>query len=183
MSVDSVLAPGLDVRVALADAGTAAWPVAVGQAGSGLDGAELRVLAEDPALAADLMAIAARARRTGQSPLDHLESVGRINPMEAARLRARTLGLGLLLREEMPAHEGRAGLLPPRMAAVHGIRVQQAGPGALVLAAPRPTPRLAAEMASLFPAMAIAWQVLAPPATAAQLRPEQAADAPATTLH
>ncbi len=183
MSVETVLAPVLDVRVALAAAGTAAWPVAVGQAGSGLDGAELRVLAEEPALAADLMLIAARARRAGQSPLDHLENLGRLTAMDAARLRARTLGLGLLLREEAPAHEGRTGLLPPRMAALHGIRVQQAGPRALVLAAPRPTARLAAEMAALFPAMAIAWQVLAPAGSAAQVRPDEDLAPSPPTLH
>jgi bacteriophage N4 adsorption protein B len=170
--VEAVLAPGLNLRVALAAGGTAAWPVALGQAGSGMDGAELRVLAEEPAFGPALMAIAGRARRAGQSPLDHLENTGQLTGTEAARLRARTLGLGLVRPEDAPVHEGRAGLLPPGIAALHGIRVQQAGPGALVMTAPRPTARLAAEVAALFPAMAIAWQVLAP-AVIAAARSEQ----------
>jgi hypothetical protein len=48
------------------------------------------------------------------------------------------------------------------MAERHGVHVLGAGPGSLVLAAPRPTPRLAAEMAALFPTLAIVWQVLGP---------------------
>ena len=156
-----LLAPTLDVRLALAAGGCEAWPVALGEAMGGMDGAELRVLAAEPALASELMALARRARKAGQSPIDHLEASGRLSPLEAARLRARTLGLTLFVREAPASNGALGGLLPPGLAERHGIHVRHSGSGSLVLAAPRPTPALAAELAVLFPAMAIAWQVLA----------------------
>jgi adsorption protein B len=158
----AVLAPSLDVRVALAACGQDAWPVALGEAGGALDGAELRALAAEPWFAAELMPLSRRARSRGQSPLDYLESIGRLSPMASARWRAKTLGLSLLAGDATPANDFRIGLLPPGMAERHGVHVLHAGPGSLVLAAPRPTPRLAAEMAALFPTLAIVWQVLGP---------------------
>ncbi|MFL6829961.1 MAG: hypothetical protein ACJ8D5_04975, partial [Sphingomicrobium sp.] len=55
---------------------------------------------------------------------------------------------------------GQDGMLPPSMVR-RGVEVREASPGAFVLAAPRPTPRLARDAARLLPGWRIAWQVAA----------------------
>jgi hypothetical protein len=157
MAPEAVLAPSLDVRVALAAAGRAAWP-----AESGIDGAELRTLAGEPTHAEVLPVLSQLARQLGQSPIDYLESAERLSVADAARLRAKTFGLALVRRRDVKPAAAHPGLLPPGLAERHDIHVDQVGPRLLVLASPRPTPRLAAEIAALFPTVAIAWEVLMP---------------------
>jgi adsorption protein B len=157
-----LLAPSLDVRLALAAGSCEAWPVALGEAVGGMDGAEIRALAGEPSLAPELMSLARQARLAGQSPIDHLEAGGRLSAFEASRLRARSLGLTMFVRAVGPARPAAAaGLLPPDLVDRHGLLVRKRDDRSLLLAAPRPTPALAAELASLFPSLAIAWQVLA----------------------
>jgi bacteriophage N4 adsorption protein B len=162
VATSSILAPTLDVRLALAIGSRQAWPVNVGEAVGGMDGAELRLLAQEPQVAAErLMSLAGRARKGGRSPIDQLEDTAQLTPLAAARLRSRTLGLTLFVSDKGTVSDASGGLLPPGLAQRHGILVRRSGPDELLLAAPRPTPRLAAELAALFPAKAIAWQVLA----------------------
>jgi hypothetical protein len=180
----AVLAPSLDVRLALAAGSCDAWPVNLGEAVGGLDGAELRALASEPSLVPELMSLARRARRAGQSPIDHLETAGRLSAFQLSRLRAHALGLTMFVRRPgapSPPAAATAGLLPPGLVERHGLHLRQRDDRSMLLAAPRPTPALAAEVAALFPSVAIGWQVLA----SGQLRvlterPEQA-DADAAT--
>ena len=55
--------------------------------------------------------------------------------------------------------DGAYDWLPPGWALRDDIQLVDLSPGSLVVAAPRPTPRLAREIATLFPDAAIAWRV------------------------
>ena len=156
--VESVLAPALDVRLALAAASRVAWPKGISGGLGGMDGSELQAIAADPDWAGDLTDLAGASRSSGRSPVGYLLGTGGISADMAARLRARALGVALA----GPTDDGsslRHDWLPPGWALKDDIQLLDAQPGSLVIAAPHPTPSLAREVASLFPDQAIAWRV------------------------
>ena len=121
----------------------------------GLDAAELDALKTELDHGVDLARLAGDARDQGLSPLEHLEANGAIAPVAIARARARLYGLSLAAE----AGSSAAGLLPPRVALTHCVTVVGRSAGAVVLAAPRPTPRLAQEVVSLLSPLKVAWAV------------------------
>ena len=155
--VQHVLAPALDVRLALAAASRLAWPEGIAGGLAGMDGSELQAIAADPDWAGDLTELARSARRSGRSPVDYLLAVGGISAEMGARLRARALGVALA--GATTADGLRHDWLPPGWALKDDIQLLDVQPGSLVVAAPHPTPSLAREVASLFPDQAIAWRV------------------------
>jgi adsorption protein B len=159
--VAAVLAPGLAVRIALAVASREAWPERVALRVPGFDGEELATLFDEAALAGDAAKLASVATHLDMSPIDHLETTGRISHGHAARLRARALGLPVAALDGCP--DAAPDVLPPELVAAHHIRVHDADARGLILAAPRPSPRLAHQVAELFIERAIAWRVLARP--------------------
>jgi len=160
-SLEAVLAPGLAVRVALAVAGREAWPDRVALGVPGFNGEELAVLLDETVLAGDAANVIGVATRLGMSPIDHLETTGRISQAYAVRLRARALGLPVASLDDCRC--SAADVLPPELVAAHHIHVYDADARGLVLAAPRPSPRLAHQVAELFIERPIAWRVLARP--------------------
>lgn len=159
--VEAALAPGLAVRVALAVAGREAWPDRAQLRVPGFDGEELAALLDEAALAGDAANVIGVAAHLGMSPIDHLETTGRVSHGHAVRLRARALGLPVATLDDCRC--SAADVLPPELVCAHHIHVQDADARGLVLAAPRPTPRLAHQVAELFVERAIAWRVLARP--------------------
>jgi hypothetical protein len=99
----------------------------------------------------------AAARGAGVSPLVYLEGRGEVDSDAAARMRAEVLGLPVAAARAKET--GIGGVLPPGIERRHGLAARSAGCGALVLAAPRPSPALAREVADLLPGWRIAWQV------------------------
>jgi len=168
----AVLAPGLAVRVALAVASREAWPDRLALRVPGFDGEELATLLDEAALACDAASVIGVAPHLGMSPIDHLETTGRISHGYAVRLRARALGLPVATLDDCRC--SAAEMLPPELVAAHHIHVYDADARGLVLAAPRPSPRLAHQVAELFIERAIAWRVLAKPEHAlANIAPER----------
>ena len=156
--VARALAPGLEVRIALALASRRAWPQGGALQTPGIEGEELAALLCDKSLSLAVDEIRGAGADDGQSPIDYLESVGRIGRGAAARLRAIALGLDIELADPPPPAGGE---LPPELVARHEIRVIESDARGLVLAAPRPTPLLANQVAELFIERAVAWRVLA----------------------
>jgi adsorption protein B len=154
----TVLAPALDVRVALSLASRATWPIGIALHEPGLDGAELAALLAEPAFAVDATTIACGAHELAMSPIEFVESRWHISPRRVAQLRARALGLLTDSAPHRPAH----GILPPELVTAHDVRVCEANSHGLVLAAPAPTPLLAHRVAELFVERAVAWRVLGP---------------------
>ncbi len=155
--VEICTAPAIDVRVALAVAARRAWPDGIAAGVDGLDGAELQAIsrARFPVGLADL---AEGARREGRSPIEHLSRLGHASPEEVQRLRAGAYGLALSERDG-ERHPAGPSLAPFEAVSSEGVEVIERDGGAFVLAAPHPSPRLAREVASLFPDAAIAWCV------------------------
>ncbi len=156
--VRTMLAPALDVRLALAAASRRAWPDGIVANTGGLDGCELAAIAADPDWAGDLDALAQGARRTARAPIDYLLAAGGVSPDMGARLRARAMGVALADASRLD-FELDNDWLPPGWALRGDIQLLDVQPGALLVAAPHPTPSLAREVASLFPDHAIAWRV------------------------
>jgi bacteriophage N4 adsorption protein B len=157
--VETILAPSLEVCVSLALVSRDAWPGGVALGIPGFDGEEVAALLVEPDLAGGAAEVARIASEHGVSPVDHLESTGRIDAVRAAGLRARALGLPVEpARPETPA----LGFVPPELVARHDIRLCADG-GGLVLAASRPAPLLAHQVAELYIVRAVAWRVLAAP--------------------
>ena len=152
------LAPSLDIRLALAVASKRAWPDGIREGVGGMDGVELMTIDEDPGWRGSLVPLRNAAIDSGQSPIDYLLAAGRIEPQLGARLRARALGVALAQPSQLDP-EGAYDWLPPGWALRDDIQLVDLSPGSLVVAAPRPTPRLAREIAALFPDAAIAWRV------------------------
>ncbi len=152
------LAPSLDLRCALAVAARTAWQRGICAGVAGMDGTELRTIMEDPDWEGDLIALRNSAIDDGRSPIDFLLDHGRIDPQMAARLRARALGVALADPSQLYP-EGTHDWLPPGWALRDDLHLIDLSGGSLVVAAPRPTPRLAREVATLFPDTAIAWRV------------------------
>jgi len=156
--VARALAPGLEVRIALALASRRAWPQGGALQTPGIEGEELAALLCDTSLSLGVDEIRGAGSDDGLSPIDHLEANGRIGQGVASRLRAVALGLDVELAEG-EAPDG--GQLPPELVSRHQIRVIDSDARGMVLAAPRPTPLLANQVAELFVDRAIAWRVLA----------------------
>ncbi|HEX8796112.1 MAG TPA: hypothetical protein VF765_34415, partial [Polyangiaceae bacterium] len=154
LSFDTVGTPSV-LRVSLA-AISGTIPGAVDESGLfGTDAAELRALEAELEPRVDVARVAGAAREEGLSPLEHVEASGGVSPTILARVRARLYGLSLAPWKGSSA----AGLLPPRFAHAHGVTVVHRGTDAVVLAAPRPTPRLAQEVVSLLAPLKVAWAV------------------------
>lgn len=150
--VSFVPAGSLSVRVALAvgekDRATSLAP--------GVDGDELAALVvrgfvESPS------AVLSAARCRGLSPIEYLEEEGILDAAAAAAARADALGIPLA-GAVLPAPETE-GLLPPGLARDGGISVIEASPGAVVLAAARPTASLSRKVARAMPGWRVAWKV------------------------
>ncbi len=156
--LDVFLAPSLDVRLGLAVASKVAWPGGMKEGVGGMDGAELKVIDEDPGWRGDLTELRDAALDAGKSPIDYLLAAGRIESQLGARLRARSLGVALARPSQIDP-EGAYDWLPPGWAVRDDIQLVDLSQGQLVVAAPRPTARLAREIASLFPDAAVAWRV------------------------
>jgi len=154
--VRTLLAPELDVRSALAAASQKAWPDGICAGTGGLDGCELAAISADPDWAGDLGALAEGAVRTARAPIDYLLAAGGVSADMGARLRARAMGVALAGANPLDLDEE---WLPPGWAMKGDIQLLDVQPGALVVAAPHPTPSLAREVAALFPDHAIAWRV------------------------
>jgi adsorption protein B len=152
------LAPSLDLRCALAVGSRYAWNQGISSGLAGMDGMELRVIEDDPDWDGDIIELRNLAIDEGRSPIDQLRESGLIDANMAARLRARALGVALASPSQLDPdapHEW----LPPGWALRDDLQLVELSPGSLVVAAPRPTPRLARAVAALFPDAAIAWRV------------------------
>ncbi|MCO4768503.1 MAG: glycosyl transferase family protein [Deltaproteobacteria bacterium] len=154
--VRTLLAPALDVRSALAAASNQAWPDGIVANTGGLDGCELQAISADPDWGGDLESLAAGAVRTARAPIDYLLAAGGVSADMGARLRARAMGVALAGASRV---DDQDDWLPPGWALRGDIQLLDVQPGALVVAAPHPTPSLAREVATLFPDHAIAWRV------------------------
>ncbi len=156
--VQVYLAPAIDVRLALAGAARFAWPQGIAGGAWGTDGAELDAIRVDPGWTGDLDLLRRSCRIAGKSPIEYLLAAGRIGPEMAARLRARSIGLALAGQARLDEDEGNEWL-PPGLALREDIQLVDIRPGMLVVAAPKPSPRLTRQVAALFPDVAIAWRV------------------------
>jgi bacteriophage N4 adsorption protein B len=156
--MDLFLAPTLDIRLALAVTTKLSWPQGITAGIAGMDGVELKTIGEDPGWRGDLVDLRDAAIDAGKSPVDYLLAAGRIEPELGARLRARALGVALAQPSQLDP-DGAYDWLPPGWALRDDIQLVDLSRGSLVVAAPRPTPRLAREIAALFPDAAIAWRV------------------------
>ncbi len=176
MDVVPVLAPALDVRLALSLAGRLAWPEGIAAGVGGVDGIELSAIARDPGWSGDLSQLRDAARGSGRSPIDYLAAVDGVSPPAVGRLRARALGIPIAEATEIDADEPE-DWLPPGWAQREDVQLVDLAPAGLLLATPHPTPQLARDVASLFPDTAIAWRV----APLAPSRASRAAAGPRTT--
>jgi hypothetical protein len=156
--VQLYLAPAIDVRLALAGGARIAWPDGIAGGAWGTDGAELDAIRVDPGWTGELDLLRRSCRIAGKSPIEYLLAAGRIGPEMAARLRARSIGLALAGQARLDENEGNEWL-PPGLALREDIQLVDIRPGMLVVAAPRPSPRLTRQVAALFPDVAIAWRV------------------------
>src|SRR6185503_2562996 len=101
--VARALAPGLEVRIALALASRRAWPQGGALQTPGIEGEELAALLCDSSLSLGVDEIRGAGADDGLSPIDHLEAVGSIGRGAASRLRAIALGLDVELADgEVP---------------------------------------------------------------------------------
>jgi len=156
--LDFHLAPTLDIRLALALAVRVAFPEGVAAGMAGMDGVELMTIDADPGWSGDVVALRNASLDAGRSPIEYLLATGRISPQLAARLRARALSVALAQPSQLEA-EAEQAWLPPGWALRDDIQLVELSERSLIVAAPRPTPRLARELAALFPDVAIAWRV------------------------
>jgi hypothetical protein len=156
--VQVFLAPAIDVRLTLVATARVAWPTGIAGGAWGTDGAELDAVRVDPAWHGDLTLLRLSCRLAGKSPIEYLLAAGRIGPEMAARLRARSIGLALAGQARLDETEGNEWL-PPGLALREDIQLVDIRPGMLVVAAPKPSPRLTRQVAALFPDVAIAWRV------------------------
>jgi adsorption protein B len=121
----------------------------------GLDAVEWRAIAAELPGRTDVARHVGEAREKGRSPLEHLEEIGGLPEGALARARARAFGLRLCERSGVEA----AGLLPPRLAAAYDVTVVRHDRDSVDLASPRPTPRLAQQVASLLSPLKVVWSV------------------------
>ena len=157
-AVVPALAPGLDVRLALALASRRAWPGGIAVGVGGMDGVELSALARDPGWSGDLEQIRDAARGSGRSPIDYLVAVSGVSPESGARLRARALGVNVASAADIDGDEPE-DWLPPGWAERADLQLVDLSPGGVTVATTRPSPPLAREIAALFPDTAIVWRV------------------------
>lgn len=143
---------GVALRLALASVEGAIPTLAVDAGLFGLDAVEVQALRDE--VEGDVAEFARDARERGLSPLEWFEESHRDDPSAVARVRARTFGLPLSNRGTLAT-----GLLPPRLAHEHDVTLVAREGDLVALAAPRPTPRLAQEVASLLAPLRVAWSV------------------------
>jgi hypothetical protein len=150
-----IVAPPAAVRIALALA-EGSFAAAADDVGHfGLDGVEWRALNAELETRADLGRHVLHARARGLSPLDYFDAIRGADPRVLARARARTFGLQLTER----VGESARGLLPPRLVAANDVTVVHRDDDSVVLASPRPTARVAQQIALLLSPMKVAWSV------------------------
>jgi len=157
-SVAPVLAPALDIRLALALAARRAWPEGIAASVGGMDGVELSAIARDPGWSGDVGQIRDAARGSGRSPIEYLTAANAVSPEAGGRLRARALGIPVAEATDIDADEPE-DWLPPGWADRRDVQLVDLAPSGLLIASPRPSPALAREIAALFPDSAIAWRV------------------------
>jgi len=158
LDVLPVLAPSLDVRLCLAILARQAWPDGFHEGTRGLDGLELAAIDDYPGWQGDLATLRGDARRAGLSPIEFLVDTRSISRGMGARLRAKSLGIDLAGPARIDEEEAR-GWLPPGWAQERDIQLIDIAPGSLMVAAPRPMPRLTRELVSFFPDAAVCWRV------------------------
>jgi adsorption protein B len=141
------------LRIAIASVEGSLPTAALEEGLFGLDAVECHALRDE--ISGDIASFAREARSQGLSPLEWLEKIRADDPAAIARVRARTFGLPLAKSGAAPA----AGLLPLHLATEHDVTVLAQGDDLVSLSAPRPTPRLAQEVASLLSPMKIAWSI------------------------
>lgn len=156
--LEFMLCPSLDVRCALALSSRLAFPQGIAAGTGGMDGVELSIISNDPGWSGDVVALRNASLDAGRSPIEYLLASGRISPQLGARLRARSLSVALAQPSELDP-DADYEWLPPGWALRDDIQLLDRSKGAIVVAAPRPTPRLARELAALFPDLAVAWRV------------------------
>ena len=162
-AVRPVLAPRSEVRLllALANVENSRRRAAEGLLVGGMDGAELAAIeVAVPSLGPSLVGIGEAAEERGLSPIDYLENTGKLPPGAIANIRARALGLALA-DPNTQYDQTRKGWLSPTLES-HGIGLIETSAAGLIVAAPRPTPNLARQLADLFPDTPIAWRVSLP---------------------
>jgi adsorption protein B len=149
--VEIVLAPEMDLRVALALAN-----VNRALASDRDEHAETQPDLEPPRSGAEPPS---STRLATVGPIRYLETMKHLAPDLIARARARALGV--------PLHDSRTtggppplGLLPESFARKHRLSVCAFEPSAMTVAAPCPTARLVREVAALFPDTPVAWQII-----------------------
>jgi len=158
VEVSPVLAPAVDVRLALAVAAPHVWPEGLCAGIGGLDGAELAAIDDYPGWQGDPADLLAAARAAGCSPVDFLVTTQSVSRGTGARLRARALGVDLAGPARRDEQEAR-GWLPPGLALREDIQLLDNKPGRLVVAAPAPRAHLTRRLSAMFPDTAICWRV------------------------
>ncbi|MEE2830456.1 MAG: glycosyltransferase family 2 protein, partial [Myxococcota bacterium] len=171
--IECSLGPSLHLRLGLAIGARRAWPSGIAGGLGGMDGAELAALASDPVLVARTESIRDQAMARGCSPIELLVLLGELDPVRAARFRARVLGVALATPAQLDSVDDDAWL-PPGLVRRGAVRLIDLGADHLVVASARPTARLAREISTLFPDAAIAWRVA--PAEDRIQEPDEAAD-------
>jgi len=156
--VEPQLGPSLDIRLGLAVAAREAWPAGIAGGLGGMDGMELAAVYSEEDLAPRLAAIRDRSIEAGMSPIESLLASKEISPSRGARLRARSLGIEMAAASEMQSLEDEAWL-PPGLTRRGDLDLVSLREGSIIVASSHPTARLAREVSTLFPDVAIAWRV------------------------
>jgi hypothetical protein len=141
------------LRIAIASVEGSLPTAALEEGLFGLDAVECQALRGE--ISGDIGAFARDARSQSLSPVEWLEKIRADDPAAIARVRARTFGLPLARRGAMPAN----GLLPPHLVSAHDVTLLSQTEDLVSLGAPRPTPSLAQEVASLLSPLKIAWSI------------------------
>lgn len=156
-----VIAPVVDVRVALAVASRAAWPRGIAGGIGGLDGAELLEAANELGWdEATTTAFVQAARTAGRSPIDHLVALGSLDEERAAHLRSKATGLPMTAPRAAAARPRDASWLPPTFDQRDEVDVLEARQSRMLVATSRPEPPLARQVAGLYPDRPVTWRVV-----------------------
>ena len=149
------MATPASVRLALATL-QGSMPRGVDELGLfGLDAVEWLALKAELPGRLDVVGHVRDALEKGLSPLDYLEETQAAGASVLARARARAFGLSLSIQGGASA----LGLLPPWLVSTHDVTILRQDDEFVQLASPRPTPRLAHEVASLLSPLKVAWSV------------------------
>jgi hypothetical protein len=124
-----------------------------------MDACELSAIATSALWSGSLRELWQGCVNSAQSPIDFLESRGLITANVAAGLRARTFRLTAASPTASGEQPDSQCLLPPSVMHGESISVLSIGERSAVLAASRPSPRLARQVARYLPDWAIEWRV------------------------